>query len=218
MKSVIRSIKPYWVFLIIARKMGWNIPQEKTVEVGKTQPLARYWNRKTFIYCSKDKNSFNRIPKEYQPLMRPLLGKVIGDFICNRIDRFTAELNYNDCYEDIRHIWVDDDGEEDFEVITTNERDNPDDCKLLKDACLTFVELKKYLYKDCADIITFYGWRIVDLKIYDKPKEISEFYQPCSQSKNLNCDWLRKHNICACSNKRFLTRPPQSWYYTEAAQ
>ncbi len=38
MKSVLISIQPYWVFLIIARLMGWNIPQEKTVEVRKDYP------------------------------------------------------------------------------------------------------------------------------------------------------------------------------------
>ncbi len=40
MKSVLISIQPYWVFLIIARLMGWNIPQEKTVEVRKDYPPA----------------------------------------------------------------------------------------------------------------------------------------------------------------------------------
>jgi len=39
MKSVLISIQPYWVFLIIARLMGWNIPQEKTVEVRKDYRL-----------------------------------------------------------------------------------------------------------------------------------------------------------------------------------
>lgn len=56
---------------------------------------------------------------------------------------------------------------------------------------------------------------ICDLKIYDKPKELSEFYKPCSQSKNLDCDWLRNHNVCSCSEKKSITRPPQSWQYIE---
>lgn len=33
MKSVLISIQTYWVFLITAQLMGWNIPQEKTIEV-----------------------------------------------------------------------------------------------------------------------------------------------------------------------------------------
>ena len=38
MKSVLIAIQPYWVFLIIATKMGWEIDQEKTVEVRKSFP------------------------------------------------------------------------------------------------------------------------------------------------------------------------------------
>lgn len=85
MKSVIISIKPYWVFLIIAKTMGWNIAKEKTVEVRKTCPKDDEWNKVGKIYCTKDKQSFNCIPKEYQPFMQKFLGKVIGEFVCDNI-------------------------------------------------------------------------------------------------------------------------------------
>lgn len=83
MKSVMISIKPYWVFLIIAKTMGWNIDKEKTVEVRKTYPQDDEWNKVGKIYCTKDKKSFNHIPKKYQPFMKRFLGKVIGEFICD---------------------------------------------------------------------------------------------------------------------------------------
>ncbi len=67
MKSVLISIQPYWVFLIIAKTMGWNIDKEKTVEVRKNYPKAETWDKTAKIYCSKDKKSFARIPKEYPP-------------------------------------------------------------------------------------------------------------------------------------------------------
>ena len=85
MKSVMISIKPYWVFLIIAKTMGWNIDKEKTVEVRKTYPQDDEWDKVGKIYCTKDKKSFNHIPKEYQPFMEKFLGKVIGEFICDDI-------------------------------------------------------------------------------------------------------------------------------------
>lgn len=85
MKAVLISIQPYWVFLIIAKIMGWNIDKEKTVEVRKSYPKAENWNKVAKIYCSKDKRSFSKIPKEYQPLMERFLGKVIGEFICDEI-------------------------------------------------------------------------------------------------------------------------------------
>ncbi len=85
MKSVLISIQPYWVFLIIANKMGWTIDKEKTVEVRKNYPKDENWDKVVKIYCGKDKKSFNRIPKEYQPLMERFLGKIIGEFVCDRV-------------------------------------------------------------------------------------------------------------------------------------
>ena len=58
MKSVLISIQPYYVFLIIAQLMGWDIPQRKTEEVRKDLPKDKAWNRNTHIYCSKNLKSF----------------------------------------------------------------------------------------------------------------------------------------------------------------
>ncbi len=94
MKSVLISIQPYWVFLIIARKIGWDIPQNKSVEIRKTCPKEKTWNKKAIIYCTQDKKSFYRIPKEYQELMRPLIGKVVGEFVCDLI--IPISITYSD--------------------------------------------------------------------------------------------------------------------------
>lgn len=102
MKAVLMSIQPYWVFLIIAKKMGWNINQEKTIEVRKNYPKDGNWNKIAKIYCSKDKKSFAKIPNEYQPLMERLLGKVIGEFVCNKIepdDLYSIKM-YGDYWKD----------------------------------------------------------------------------------------------------------------------
>lgn len=96
MKSVLISIQPYWVFLIIAKTMGWDDGEEKTVEVRKNFPKGEDWDRTVKIYCSKDKKSFNRIPKEYQPLMEKLLGKVIGEFVCDKIFDICIEISNPD--------------------------------------------------------------------------------------------------------------------------
>lgn len=92
MKSVLISIQPYWVFLIIAPLIGWNIPQEKTVEVRKNFPKDLDWNKVVHIYCGKNGKSFNRIPKEYQPFMEKFLGKVIGEFVCDRVDKYEWDI------------------------------------------------------------------------------------------------------------------------------
>ncbi len=63
-----------------------------------------------------------------------------------------------------------------------------------------------------------YGWHISDLVIYDKPRELSEFYQKCkSYDKDEweNDDCLECKNPCGNGGKLYLKRPPQSWCYVE---
>lgn len=62
-----------------------------------------------------------------------------------------------------------------------------------------------------------YGWNISQLKIYDKPKELREFYKPCPTTEEgdcLSCDCLADNDYGGiCTNN--LTRPPQSWCYVK---
>ena len=84
---------------------------------------------------------------------------------------------------------------------------------------------------------TLYGWHISDLKIYDKPRELSEFYYCCKEMKanepragkyvSLSCyacrhnalkrteDYSEYNNMLGYICKRNITRPPQSWQYVE---
>lgn len=79
MKAVYRSIKPFWLYLIIIGK--------KKIEVGKTMPKADDWNKEVFLHCSKDMKSFKRIPEKDREWMRKYLGKVACRFVCDRIRR-----------------------------------------------------------------------------------------------------------------------------------
>lgn len=80
----------------------------------------------------------------------------------------------------------------------------------LHETCLTVAEMREY-----ANGKPLYGWHISDLKIYDKPKELSEFINPCSRVKCISgCkDMKIEHAECLNKNKRHITRPPQSWQY-----
>lgn len=115
-------------------------------------------------------------------------GKVIGEFIC---DKVYPIKNRGSSFSVA-----------DEEQSVTNE--------IARQSCLYYDDMVSYFGNKDG-----FGWHISDLKIYDKPKELSEFYKPCSQSKNLDCDWLRNHNVCSCSEKKSITRPPQSWQYIE---
>lgn len=189
MKSVLISIQPYYVFLIIAWLMGWEIPQHKTVEVRKNYPKDPAWNRVTYIYCSKNRKSFKRIPKQYQPLMKKLLGKVIGEFVCLQLEKFTVGSLRCDDIEQL--------------------------------SCLSYREMIDYFYKpeelDGKTVKEGYGWHISDLKIYDKPKEPSEFrhYVGCENSNRLcsMCKYSRRdcNGILDCNN--MVITAPQSWCY-----
>ena len=194
MKAVLISIRPYWVFLIIAKIMGWNIRQRKTVEVRKNYPKAENWNKVAKIYCSKDKKSFSKIPKEYQPLMERFLGKVIGEFVCDRVYQYASDM--------FRSAPV-----EGTDISTED---------MTKLSCLTAKELYEYEHstepkENCICLVGVYGWHISDLQIYERPKEISEFYHACDK-QNTDCSKCidLRNNICTQ-----ITRPPQSWCYVE---
>ena len=63
---------------------------------------------------------------------------------------------------------------------------------------------------------TLYGLHISDLKIYDKPKELSEFSRPCSYSGlcfSCKRTSFKKDGNLLCNTK--ITRPPQSWMHVE---
>ena len=62
-----------------------------------------------------------------------------------------------------------------------------------------------------------YGLHISDLKIYDKPKELREFFKPCPTKEKgdcFDCDCLVDNDYGGiCTNN--LTRPPSNWCYVE---
>ena len=77
--------------------------------------------------------------------------------------------------------------------------------------CLTYRQVADY-----GKGKTLYGWHISDLKIYDKPKELSEFSRPCSYSGlcfSCKRTSFKKDGNLLCNTK--ITRPPQSWMYVE---
>ena len=95
------------------------------------------------------------------------------------------------------------------EIIKDERGENAD--LFTKQAGLSFE-----VQKDYGKNKPLYGWHISDLKIYDTPKELSEFSRPCSYSglcfscKRTSC---KKDGNLLCNTK--ITRPPQSWMRVE---
>nr|DAG51320.1 MAG TPA: helix-turn-helix domain-containing protein [Bacteriophage sp.] len=190
MKAVLRSIKPYWLYLILTGK--------KTIEVGKSCPKSKDWNKVVEMYCSKDIRSFNRIPEKDREWMHKYLGKVAGLFVC---DDITKIVTWQRTWFDILQ----------HPIGTTTEYGIWNDD--FKQMCLTWKEINDYGKKK-----PLYGWHISQLKIYDKPKELKEFGRKCDYASEIHCrdclilgDW---DNCCGVMCKP-LTRPPQSWCYVQ---
>lgn len=84
---------------------------------------------------------------------------------------------------------------------------------ILDGSCLTKDEIMDY-----GKWKIIYGWHISDLKIYDKPKELSEFRKSGFMTEE---EWLFNlypNTHChydAWAKKFEITRPPQSWCYVE---
>ena len=113
-------------------------------------------------------------------------GKVIGEFICDKV--------YNLDY--LPNEYSGKFGGEFEEMIC-------------KESCLSYDEIMQYKGKK-----PLYGWHISNLKIYDKPKELSEFKISCNR-KNLcySCNRFTGKSWDICNNT--ITRPPQSYMYVE---
>lgn len=212
--AVLISIRPKWCELIASG--------EKTIEVRKTRPKIET-PFKCYIYETKNRD--NEIYKRYK-VDDIKCGKVIGEFVCDEIYKCSAEFveSPEDTYEEIRQIWQDSEGEECNAIIATNEQDNPNDCELCKKSCLSFDELRRYIGINSHDY-PFYAWQISELKIYDKPRELGEFYihkyddhDYCIGCPHHECPDT-EYPCCECLkdeiNRAYLYRPPQSWMFVE---
>ena len=175
--------------------MGWDIPQEKTIEVRKDFPKDIEWNKVVHIYCSKDKKSFNLIPAQYQPVMKTFLGRVIGEFVCDKIEEFHEyELSPSKKFYEFEKARLD---------------------LFLKESCLSYNEVCDYR-KNLPYYKPIYGWHISDLKIYDKPKPLTSFYKTCRiEWKNCPCCEFYSTYTGCCMN--CVKRPPESWFYVESS-
>lgn len=86
--------------------------------------------------------------------------------------------------------------------------------------CLTDRKILEYLGNGKRG----FAWHISELKVYDAPKPLSEFWFPddlyCEKELCGGCPWDQSPDINGeyefdCGWRRPLRRPPQSWCYVE---
>lgn len=150
-RAILLSIQPKWCEVIASGK--------KTIEVRKSKPKLEA-PFKVYIYCTKDEPLYDSGEKFYMKESNEFgNGKVIGDFLCDRIDRIGKRginNNFDYCYLSLNE-W----GNDDVVIEITD----------IQKSCISKSELNAY----GANSSCLYAWHISDLKIYDKPKCRSEF-------------------------------------------
>lgn len=200
MKHIMTSIRPEWVCKILNR--------EKILEVRKSIPKEVLNGEECLVemYCTKDQNKI----LAGTPL-------VDGSWKCwnrkdwNKQQRKDCGLGkYNGKVVARWYLKY----YEEFECSSEDHRKIVFDNK----SCLTINQVRDY-----CNGKTLYGWHIDNLEIYDKPKELSEFYLDRKRER-LDCEFcgwqcikgldIDEYKILLgnCIRNR-LKRPFQSWGY-----
>ena len=193
MKSVLISTRPKLVEKI-CHKIGEDETgkaiYEKRIEVRKSAPQEVPF--KCYIY--ETKGQYVKFTHGAHTKYGYGRGKVIGEFICDRIICSQA--------------YFDSQGKNHLTNVF------PDD---IKKTCLDEYDLWDYIAGKAVKANQMYDgylWHISDLKIYDKPRELSEFRKPCDRFLDCcTCRRLVRNEYMSCDNK--ITRPPLSWCYVE---
>ena len=171
---------------------------KKTVEVRKTRPKLDL-PFKVYIYCTKDNAFAEKTLRGFHEAGKAIYYKANKGKV---IGEFVCDRVY-----ETEKMFFGKDGDMTLADIKEN-------------SCLTGAEMNEY-----AKGSFLYGWPISDLVIYDKPKELGEFYHYCGD--NPKCDGCKAHYFSdtECGKEDYccsliegckpLKRPPQSWCYVE---
>ena len=168
MKKVLICVHPKWCELIFNG--------QKTIEVRRSFPRQLETPFDVLVYCTKGKSFLYKNPNNGELFLdsnggyrggdyenRYLTQKVIGSFVCDKVEEIMVKA---DCATTNGEHW---------KLL-----------KIAKEACLSKQELKDYIRVGESG----YGWHITAPKLFDKPRELSEFG---------------------------ITRAPMSWCYVEQA-
>lgn len=195
--AILISIKPECVEKILNG--------EKTIEIRKTMPKCEL-PQKVYIYCTKKQHLYKTRECneffEYYSLEHwskddvNITGKVVAEFTLDKVDKIEICDPYIFRNGEQEDWWYFD-----------------------KNACLNYEEMMSYIgygndYDGYAGENQYdigYAWHISNLKVYEKPKELSEF-------KNMHYDFTKEHGgsaVCPMYERKKITRPPQSYMFVE---
>ena len=159
--------------------------KKKDIEVRKS--ALKDLPQDIVFYMSKDEKSFAKIPKEFQEKYRKHFGKVGMRVVVDKV--YPIKMIIDDFGDLIEWSTIG--------MLNYNH-------------CLSNGELDFYL-----DGKTGYGWHLDNVAVYDKPKELSEFYIPCNEKSCRECDAEREYDVCVFERRKPIPRPPQSYMRVE---
>ena len=164
---------------------------EKTIEVRKTRPKLQT-PFKCYIYCTMDHPYISVSCGELDKLnyRTNTVGRCNGKVI----GEFTCERIAPITYDGGR-LWC------------------PTNAAFSPATCLSQAEIIAYI----GDKGRCYGWHISDLRIYDAPKELSEFKTLCRVDADCCACPYYNYTKMGCDG-RVIGRPPQSWCYVDDLQ
>lgn len=192
-KAVLISILPNWVEKICSG--------EKTIEVRRTRPKIET-PFKCYIYCLKGKTFLYKNPNNGELFLDSNGGYRGGDYE----DRFlTGKVIGSFVCDRVRLC------------IPFGLKGHLLSQEVYREMCLTKEQLDKY-----GGLKTLYGWHITEPKLFDKPRDITEFAifgkcaDECSEYDFCAREIAEDRMTCKYFKRTFLNRPPQSWCYVEA--
>ena len=123
-----------------------------------------------------------------------LNGKVIGEFVCEQIEKIGVAFRGGD-----------------GPLVARGGNEVWKDGMLEYMSCLSTDDICRYIGGVGG---TGYGWHISNLVIYDTPKPLSDFCGICGKTV---CSEKCKHYLKECGQfgTHELIRPPQAWCYVE---
>lgn len=188
MKSIIISIKPKWTAKILNG--------EKTIEVRKTAPKCEL-PCEVYIYCTKGAPYLYELFNHRYSLSKieppnSLNGKVVAKFTLNKVELIRYGVHGIGYYPT---------------EMSMNE--------MAQRSCLYFDEVDNYLKRKDG-----YAWHIdpKSLKIFDEPKELSDFERWVSYKSCVECPYgeFEPSGLCRlCGEMKPVTNAPQSYMFVE---
>ena len=195
-KAVLISIRPQWCQKIASG--------EKTIEVRKTKPKLET-PFKCYIYCTGDKHlAFmqNASGTNLIACMNAETAIPVGGAIGNGrvVGEFTCDR-----------------------IDRLSPANEPYGIYDIGDDYVFQTCLENGALWDYGHGTPLYGWHISNLKIYDAPKKLREFWRDCLEYSELSTNCWSCENVCGdgdetdCNTdgRLYLRRPPQSWCYVE---